>query len=101
MNRITERTNMIFYLKNRLMLLIFDEHNRDEEDFYNFMLYEEGNEKDFYMIQYVKPTDLFFANHYHGEIDDNWDYIQKYFDENEIETIKKHVLEYINNNKCD
>lgn len=53
---------MTFYLKNKLMILIFDEHNRDnEEDFYNFMLYEEGNEKGFYMIQYVKPTDLFFC----------------------------------------
>lgn len=98
MNRITERTNMIFYLKNRLMLLIFDEHNRDEEDFYNFMLYEEGNEKDFYMIQYVTPTNLFFANHYHGEIDDNWDYIQKYFDENEIQIIKNHIIIYLKNN---
>ena len=37
---------MTFCLKNKLMILIFDEHNRDnEEDFYNFMLYEEGNEK--------------------------------------------------------
>ena len=92
---------MTFYLKNKLMILVFDEHNRDdEEDFYNFMLYEEGNEKDFYMIQYVKPTDLFFANHYHGEIDDNWDYIQKYFDENEIQIIENHILEYIKNNEC-
>lgn len=65
------------------------------------MLYEEGNEKGFYMIQYVKPTDLFFANHYHDEIDDNWDYIQKYFDENEIQIIENHILEYIKNNKCD
>ena len=90
---------MTFYLKNKLMILVFDEHTRDdEEDFYNFMLYEEGNEKDFYMIQYVKTTNLFFANHYHNEIDDNWDYIQKYFDKNEIQIIKNHIIIYLKNN---